>query len=109
MKCIQNIFIAVPHFLILHEDNIIQDYTLDEEKSPQMTSYPEFPFSGLGACGVLNPSTMKLVMRNKVQLLMDFCLIIPINFQLIIYKKTRLKSGNGCLTLVLMPNLKLKS
>ena len=68
MKCIQNIFIAVPHFLILHEDNIIQDYTLDEEKSPQMTSYPEFPFSGLGTCGVLSPSTMKLIMRNKVQL-----------------------------------------
>ena len=68
MKCIQNIFIAVPHFLILHEDNIIQDYTLDEDKSPQMTSYPEFPFSGLGTCGVLNPSTMKLIMRNKVQL-----------------------------------------
>ena len=43
-------------------------YTLDEEKSPQMTSYPEFPFSGLGTCGVLNPTTMKLIMRNKVKL-----------------------------------------
>ena len=73
MKCIQNLFITVPHFLILNEDNIIQDYTLDEEKSPQVTSYPEFPFSGLGTCGVLDPSTMKLIMRNKVHLWTSFC------------------------------------
>ena len=55
----------MPHFVIIHDTGIIEDYSLDEEKSPKISSYAQFPKSGREACALFYPETMKLIMRYK--------------------------------------------
>ena len=55
----------MPHFVIIHDTGTVEDYSLDAEKSPQISSYAQFPKSGREACAVFYPETMKLIMRYK--------------------------------------------
>ena len=55
----------MPHFIILGADGKIEDYSVDKEASPSITSYSDFPVSGEGSCGVFLSSIMRLIMRQK--------------------------------------------
>ena len=55
----------MPHFIIVDSTGKIEDYSVDPENSPPITSYADFPVTGEESCGVIIPSVMKLVMRHK--------------------------------------------
>ena len=59
----------MPHFIILDTNGKVEDYSVDPENSPPITSYADFPVTGEGSCGVFDSITMKLVMRYKVSIL----------------------------------------
>ena len=59
----------MPHFIILDTNVKVEDYSVDPENSPPITSYADFPVTGEGSCGVFDSITMKLVMRYKVSIL----------------------------------------
>ena len=55
----------MPHFIIIHENGNIEDYSLDVANSPEITSYPQFPKSGTDSCAIFYPESMKIIMRHK--------------------------------------------
>ena len=55
----------MPHFAIIHNDGTVEDYSLDADKSPSITSYPQFPKSGRDACALFYAKSMKVVMKPK--------------------------------------------
>ena len=55
----------MPHFVIIHSDGKVEDYSLDANKSPSITTYPQFPKSGRDACALYYSKSMKVLLKPK--------------------------------------------
>ena len=56
-------YISVPHFIVIHNSGIIEDYSLDPETSPPITNYAAFPEDIRHVCYLFEPEKMKLVVK----------------------------------------------
>jgi hypothetical protein len=51
--------------VIIHNSGSVEDYTINSEISPKITSYGSFPKSGQASCAIFYPKSMKVIMRQK--------------------------------------------
>ena len=51
--------------MIIHNSGSVEDYTINSEISPKITSYGSFPKSGQASCAIFYPKSMKVIMRQK--------------------------------------------